>query len=307
MRRMRLIIGTLILLTSLGIALILALNQPTKFGFYLAGLLGNKSKGYIVKRVIFREEKFRLPGYLFAPRSLGTFPGIVFCPGNLPTGKDTALYLEFCQKLAERGYVILSYDMKGYGESKRVAKFEISKDLDFVADALAALSYLSRVSIVSKEKISIIGHSSGGNIAFAAGAKDARVRDIVSLSPGDFDPLHHPLGLKRHYRNRLAKGLEYEMPMEYYDKVITPLTMMSYLPLHSPKRVLLVNAELESRHQIRFAKTLFEKISVPKEYIMIEGVEHTYGARLVDGNKILEPAKIEELVDAIDHWLKEEE
>jgi pimeloyl-ACP methyl ester carboxylesterase len=196
--------------------------------------------------------------------------------------------------------------MKGYGETKKVTKFEISQDLDFVADALAALSYLAKLSIINEEKLSIVGHSSGGNIAFAAGAKDPRVKNIAPLSPGDFDPLRHSSSLKKHYRNRLAKGLKYKMSMEYYDEVVTPLTMFSYLPLDSSKRVLFTTAELESRNQINFAERLFEEISIPKKYVMIKGIDHCYGARLVDGDKILNPAKLEELVEVIDIWLKEE-
>ncbi len=307
MKRRGPIIGILVLLAVLGGALLLALGPPNRLNLYLAQLLGNKERDHIVKRVIFKEHDFRLPAYVFAPRRSGTFPGVIFCPGNLPTGKDTALYVEFCRRLAGRGYIVLSYDMKGYGETKEVSNFDVSKDLDFVGDALAAVSYLDKLSIINKEKLSIIGHSSGGNIAFAAGAKDPRVRNIASLSPGDFDPRRRSPRAKIHYRNRLAIGLGYKMPMEYYDKVVTPLTMENYLPLDSSKRVLFSNAGLESRNQINFAKRIFEIIKVPKEFVMIEGAEHTYGARLIDGNKILDPAKIEELVNAIDSWLRSKE
>ena len=303
MRKVVLAVKIFVLLAFLSFLICLISGPPTKFNLYFAQFLGNKSKGHIVKKVIFKERRFKLPGYIFAPRRLGTFPGIVFCPGNLPTGKDTVLYLEFCQKLAEKGYVILSFDLKGYGETKKITRFQIGRDLDFIKDTLAALTYLSNLSIVNKKEISIIGHSSGANIAFAVGAKDARVKNIVSLSPGDFDPLHHSLRLKQHYRNRLAKGLGYEMPMNYYDKVITPLTMESYLPLDSAKRVLIVNAELESKNQINFAQAIFEKIIVPKKYVVIKDAEHTYGARLVDGNKILDASKIEELVNVVDTCL----
>ena len=117
---------------------------------------GFKIKGnYRRQKIYYTENNFRYAAYIFAPLGKGPYPGIIFCHGNLPSGKDTALYLEMCGQLAARGYVIIDFDIKGFGESEKITKVRLPDDLDFVADALAAADYFSGLKLVDKNNLTI--------------------------------------------------------------------------------------------------------------------------------------------------------
>lgn len=296
----------IIVILLLSIRILSLKAPPNQFDLALSSLFNKNQDGYLVKKVSYRENNFKYSAYVFAPAKKGKHPGVVFCHGNLPTGKDTALYLEICKQLAQKGYVVLDFDIKGFGESEKITKVRLPDDLDFVGDTMAAINYFCKLDIISQDKISIVGHSSGGNIAFAAGAIDPRINNIVSISPGDFNPRRNPRGLKVHYRNRLAKGLEYEIPMDFYDKLITPITMENYVSKIGGKKVLVVIAEHDHINQKRFAHEIYEQMETPsKKLVEIKGAIHTLGARLVDGHKIEDISKIEDFVDVLDNWYKE--
>lgn len=286
----------LVFIFTISIGMVLTLN------FYFSF----KTKdGYRIKKVFYLCNNYRYTGYLFAPLTKGPYPGIVFCHGNLPTGKDTALYMEMCQQLARKGYLILTFDIKGFGESEEITKIRLPEDLDFITDTEAAIDYFYKLDLTTKNNLTIIGHSSGGNIALAAGTLDSRIKNIICISPGDFNPLLNPYDLQKHYRNRLAKGLEYKMPMDYYHKLVEPLTMENYIDSLSGKNILFVIAEHDHINQKRFAKHIFDEIqnARSKELIEIKNAIHTIGARLVDGNKIEDASKISALTDTINNWL----
>jgi len=284
-----------IFIISTGIAL--TLKSPFFF---------QNKNGYRIKKVFYLSNDYRYTGYLFAPLTKGPYPGIIFCHGNLPTGKDTALYMEMCQQLARKGYLILNFDIKGFGESEEITKIRLPEDLDFIADTEAAIDYFCKLDLTTKNNLTIIGHSSGGNIALAAGTLDTRIKNIICISPGDFNPVLNPYDLRKHYRNRLAKGLKYKMPMDYYHKLVDPLTMENYVVMLGGKNILFIIAEHDHINQKRFAKHIFAEIqnARSKQLIEIKDAIHTIGARLVDGNKIEDASKITALTDTINDWLK---
>lgn len=285
------------------VAITFTISIVVVFAFINPFTFQNKN-GYCIKKIYYIKNHFRYASYIFTPCGKGPFPGIVFCHGNLPTGKDTALYMEMCKLLAKKGYAILSFDIKGFGESEKISKIRLPEDLNFVQDASWAVDYFSGLKILDNIPLTIIGHSSGGNIAMAAGSVDARVENIICISPGDFNPRKNPPGLKQHYRNRLAIGLEYSIPMDYYDTLVGPLTMLDYVSKLEDKNILFILAEHDHINQKRFSYNLLDEISKvkSKKLIEIKDAIHTIGARLVDGNKIEDISKISELVDQIDKW-----
>ena len=135
-----------------------------------------------MKRPIhFFSEGVRLAGDVYLPRDLRPGEkraGIVLCHGY--TGvKD--LYLPGnAQRLNEAGYVVLTFDYKGWGESEgprsRLAPYSR------VYDVQAALSFLCTLPEVDPARLGIYGTSYGGATVVWVGATDPRVKCIVSVA-----------------------------------------------------------------------------------------------------------------------------
>ncbi len=130
--------------------------------------------------VTFYSEGVKLAGDVYFPLDLGPGEkraGILLCHGY--TGiKD--LYLpDNARVLTEAGYIAMTFDYKGWGESEgprsRLAPYSR------VADAQAALTFLSTLPEVDAERLGLYGTSYGGATVVWVAAIDHRVRCVVSV------------------------------------------------------------------------------------------------------------------------------
>ena len=133
-----------------------------------------------MKRPIhFFSEGVRLVGDLYLPDGLKPGErraGVVLCHGY--TGVKDLFLPDNARVLNEAGYVVLTFDYKGWGESagprSRLAPFSR------VADAQAALSFLAAQPEVAPERLGLYGASYGGATVTFAAAIDERVKCVVS-------------------------------------------------------------------------------------------------------------------------------
>ena len=130
--------------------------------------------------VSFFSEGVRLAGDLYRPADAGTGEaraGILLCHGY--TGVKSLYLPDNARVLTEAGYVVLTFDYKGWGASEgprtRLAPFSR------VADTLAALTFLETRPGVDRARLGLYGTSYGGATAIWAAALDARVRCVVSV------------------------------------------------------------------------------------------------------------------------------
>ena len=130
--------------------------------------------------VSFYSEGVRLEGDLYRPKGAGTDKlraGIVLCHGY--TGVKSLYLPDNARVLTEAGYVVLTFDYKGWGASEgprtRLAPFSR------VADVQAALTYLGTRPGVDPTHLGLYGTSYGGATAVWAAALDERVRCVVSV------------------------------------------------------------------------------------------------------------------------------
>tara|TARA_B100000686_G_scaffold289802_1_gene316746 strand:- start:985 stop:1728 length:744 start_codon:yes stop_codon:yes gene_type:complete len=89
-------------------------------------------------------------------------------------GRDQSSWYTFAQKAKESGYVALTFDFRGYGESTGTKDKRIDRDLE------AAVRYMSIVENV--RKVVIIGASMGGAAAIEI-ADEYNVDAVAALSP----------------------------------------------------------------------------------------------------------------------------
>lgn len=90
---------------------------------------------------------------------------------------------EYAKELAERGYVVISPDYPGFGESKDYdfnSDRYVSGTMKGIFNHMACVSLLQTFNYVDKNKIGVIGHSLGGHNAIFVAAFDPRVKVVVS-------------------------------------------------------------------------------------------------------------------------------
>ena len=130
--------------------------------------------------ISFYSEGVRLVGDVFYPEGLRPSErraGVVLCHGY--TGVKDLYLPDNARVLNEAGYVVLTFDYKGWGDSEgsrsRLAPYSR------VADVQAALSFLGSLPEVDAARLGIYGTSYGGATVVWTAAIDPRVKCVVSV------------------------------------------------------------------------------------------------------------------------------
>lgn len=149
----------------------------------------------------------RMAGDVYRPKNLkptDKLPGIVFIHG---TGgvKKTPFSIRLATAFAQRGYIFLNFDYRGWGESEsRLLMLEempeadekgevnvkaraIRWQMDFqdqTTDVRNAIAFLSSEPNVDRDRIGIFGTSYGGSLVTWTAAYDPRVKCAAMQVPG---------------------------------------------------------------------------------------------------------------------------
>lgn len=131
-----------------------------------------------------------LSGTLAIPPGPGPHPAAVLVGGFGPSNRDGSLdargnppYREIARALAGRGIMVLRYDKRGIGRSEGAALAWLDAR-PLAADAAAAARRLVALPGVDTRRVTLIGHSQGGDLALQA-ARTAPATRVVTLSaPG---------------------------------------------------------------------------------------------------------------------------
>jgi fermentation-respiration switch protein FrsA (DUF1100 family) len=134
----------------------------------------------VKEAVSFYSEGTRLVGDVYCPDDVTSAEpraGIVLCHGY--TGVKDLYLPDNARVLNEAGYVVMTFDYKGWGESEgsrsRLAPYSR------VADVQAALTFLGTRPEVDARRLGIYGTSYGGATVVWTGAIDPRVKCVVSV------------------------------------------------------------------------------------------------------------------------------
>ncbi|MCX7792107.1 MAG: alpha/beta fold hydrolase [Chloroflexaceae bacterium] len=135
-----------------------------------------------LQRVQFYSAGYRLDGLLYTPRGLPAGerrPGVVLLVGY--TYLKTMVMPDIAKVLNAAGYIALVFDYRGFGESEGPRGRLLP--LEQVADARAALTFLSEQPTVDPDRLAVVGISLGGAHAITTAAIDERVKAVVALEP----------------------------------------------------------------------------------------------------------------------------
>lgn len=114
-----------------------------------------------------------MPGYLRLPPGRAKPPCVILLGGLDTTKEDYMVVNDLC---AERGLATLAFDGPGQGETL----FRMPWRRDFERSISAVLDYLDTRPEIDRDRIGIIGRSTGGFYAPKAAATDTRIKAAVA-------------------------------------------------------------------------------------------------------------------------------
>lgn len=266
---------------------------------------------YTTEEIEFTNRDLKLKGSLYIPEGRGPFPGVVIAHGSTQLGRKLALYIIIGQKLAERGYIVLTFDFRGFGESDDPPKFETPEDLDFVGDLTQAISTLATVKNLDHERIYLIGHSFGAGVVIQVGVQNEWVKKIVSMAPGR-RALELYLGEDAVDRNwsqiRMSEdmGLSQPIPRDLLYPILISFVSEVILEFPNHPPLLFVDGSLEDPKDQEFLKSVYLKMTEPKGYVTIQHADHYFGTRKDETGPapFYDETVVQELINTLDKWLR---
>ena len=143
---------------------------------------------YRVSEVRFQNPTSRhhLGGTLTVPAGEGPFPAVALLSDLGPQGREgeVAGYRMFGQLadyLSRHGIAVLRFDDRGVGQSN--GTYANATTADLVTDAQAALAFLRKRPLIAPQRVGLLGHGEGGNVALlAANATRQAPNFVVSLA-----------------------------------------------------------------------------------------------------------------------------
>jgi uncharacterized protein len=135
----------------------------------------------IENRVKFPCGDLILEGVTTVPEGKGPFAGVVVCHPHPNFGGDmnNNVVVPLCLALTQASIVSLRFNFRGVGASQ--GKF--ADGIGEREDVVAAISYLSTLEAVDKERIGLCGYSFGGAVSLEVAPVDKRVKALALVSP----------------------------------------------------------------------------------------------------------------------------
>lgn len=139
-----------------------------------------------VEKVTFTNQfNLKVAGNLFVPKDLkpnGKHPAIVVGHPYGAVKEQTANL--YATKMAELGFVTLSFDMSFWGESEGQPRQLVAPDINS-EDFSAAVDFLDTRPFVDGDRIGVIGVCASGGFAISAAKIDPRMKAIATVSMYD--------------------------------------------------------------------------------------------------------------------------
>ena len=266
--------------------------------------------------VITRADKIRLAASLYGTREHGRRVGILLLHGNTPLGRKLGIYKVLASKLAQRGYLVMSVDFSGFGESDDPFQLGNPEALDRDIDVDASLDFLKTLENVDEGQIHVVGHSMGGGNAFSVGIRNPVVKTIVAIGPPrrTEERARNPDDMGYFWKRALNSRIKiYNRPFpEWYTRTIwfeqrfhsnNINRHIGYLSQPSHKPLLLIDGENESREDKAFLAEYYARIGEPKRYTTIANSDHYANTRSWMGLNVYDSKLIKATVDEIGRWV----
>ena len=156
-----------------------------------------KSDKVDVQKFTFRNKlNMNVVGNLFVPKSLDRSAKSAAIVVGHPMGavKEQSANL-YATKLAERGFVTLSFDQSVWGESDGQPRNTVAPDI-YVENFSAAVDFLGTRPFVNRDRIGVLGICASGGFVVAAAQIDPCMKAVATVSMYDMGAANRD-GLKK--------------------------------------------------------------------------------------------------------------
>lgn len=151
---------------------------------------------------------FNLAGTLTKPAAVGRLrlPAVVLVAGSGQVDRDSTvagipILSQLAGALADKGFLVIRYDKRGVGQSG--GRTEAATQNQFADDLIGIVRWLERRDDVDSRRITVVGHSEGGNIAMLAAAREKKIDNLVLIAANGTTGSELILEQQRHELERL--------------------------------------------------------------------------------------------------------
>src|SRR5437763_2970270 len=176
-----------------------------------------KSHKVTAQKVTFKNQyNMTVAGNLLIPKNLNQNSKSAAIVVGHPMGavKEQSANL-YAQKLAEQGFVTLSWDLSFWGESEGQPRNAVLPDV-YAEDFSAAVDFLGTSPFVDKDRIGVLGICGSGSFVISAAKIDPRMKAIATVSMYDMG------GVNRN-------GLKHSLTLEQRKKILKEAAEQRYV------------------------------------------------------------------------------
>lgn len=221
-----------------------------------------------MERITLHSGNIRIVGEYFQPAEthfVPPYPAVIVLHGF---GSHKASHRGFGEFLQQNGFVGLTLDLRGHGDS------EGELDDHALDDVLAATDWLASRPEVDTQRLAVRGSSLGGMYAIHAAARDQRLKAVVAIATAPERVLLVSLN-PRQVRQRIKEwGLEVRVKSERLMSFLKTYDVFAAVRQISPRGLLLIHAEGDTTVPVRWSRELYAAAAEPKRLVLLPGGEH---------------------------------
>jgi pimeloyl-ACP methyl ester carboxylesterase len=255
--------------------------------------------GFHIEKLVYESlPGIYVPGLVYVPDDgAKKHPAILVPSGHAAQGKF--YYQALCQRLVQRGYVVIAWDPVGQGERSQFwdpksgksrynlicAEHAVMGNLAYLAgtnlarweiwDGIRAVDYLLTRADVDPERINITGSSGGGTQTAYIAAIDKRIKVAA--------PSCYITALPMRVYNRIFKDPDSDPEQDLFGMISNGIDHPGLLLMMYPRPVFVAAAVLDffpiegTRKSFREVRSLYEKFGHASRIVMHESYnEHQY-------------------------------
>ncbi|MEW6329391.1 MAG: alpha/beta fold hydrolase [Candidatus Micrarchaeota archaeon] len=216
---------------------------------YTEELLSETAGGKIYK-IKFQSRNATIYSLLTIPKRAGAekLPGVVLLPGAGVTKESEQ---KLAGKMSALGFVVLTLDQRGIGETGNVFIEGEPPDYAMLYDALRAFDLLKARAEVDSSNIIMIGGSMGGRFALIATAIEPNVKGVIGISTSGYD----------------FSRTTFTSPEQFL--VARSIDPNNYIGLISPRKVVLIHSTNDNVIPISLAQETFSRAKEPRAFYTV--------------------------------------
>ena len=230
-------------------------------------------------------DKTPIPGYLTIPNGTPPFP-LVVLPHGGPFVRETIIFDEWAQLLANHGYLVLQPQYRGsrgYGQDFYQSAFVNGGQGGYKMqdDKDDGVIYLVEEGLATADNVAMFGWSYGGYAALVAASRSPNAYQCVIAGAAVSDNEMQV----NYYRYRLRGAGKIEQ-LSMWDDSISPLNEVDKVNVP----ILLIHGDVDQRVPVEHAEKYLNKLEAagkPHTYVELEGADHFSNTLFYDHKLLL--------------------